>query len=107
MWRLPCTILLALTATLDARGQQVAPDSGRELWRQAKLWENGKLSADELSPFIEAAAKRPSAASTEALLHLASTGMDGRPVRPELSAAQVRARADRSARSTRSKCSMG
>ncbi|MDA0934265.1 MAG: HEAT repeat domain-containing protein [Planctomycetota bacterium] len=96
MWRLPCTILLALTATLDARGQQVAPDSGRELWRQAKLWENGKLSADELSPFIEAAAKRPSAASTEALLHLASTGMDGRPVRPELSAAQVRARAERS-----------
>lgn len=96
MRRLLSTLLMALLAAASVAGQRDGTDVARELSRQVRLWETGRTSPDELSPFIEAAAKRPSVEVAEALLHLASTGMDGRPVRPELSPATIRGLAERS-----------
>jgi HEAT repeat protein len=96
MLRFLPTLLLSLLAAATVPSQQAEADVARELSRQVRLWETGRASADELSPWIEAAAKRPSVEVAEALLHLASTGMDGRPVRPELSPSTIRGLAERS-----------
>jgi HEAT repeat protein len=90
------SLFLGLLAVAVAPAQQVEGDVARELTRQARRWENGQTTADELTPWIEAAAKRPSVEVAAALLHLASTGMDGKPVRPELSSATVRGLAEKS-----------
>ncbi|MGA1522694.1 MAG: hypothetical protein ACO4CZ_01870, partial [Planctomycetota bacterium] len=71
------SLFLGLLAVAVAPAQQVEGDVARELTRQARRWENGQTTADELTPWIEAAANRPSVEVVAALLHLASAGMDG------------------------------